>query len=78
MDRIRPTIRADPDWPGEEMPRTTLPIVIGRFGRPDGRRIVLVGHTDVVPAGDRATLDASTRGRARSATASCTVAAPAT
>ena len=26
------TIRADPDWPGEEMPRTALPVVIGRAG----------------------------------------------
>ena len=29
-------IRADPDWPGEEMPRTSLPVVIGRAGRPAG------------------------------------------
>ena len=55
MNEDPATIRADPDWPGEEMPRSALPIVIGRFGRPHGRRIVLVGHTDVVPAGDRAT-----------------------
>lgn len=48
-------IRADPDWPGEEMPRATLPVVVGRFGRPGGRRILLVGHTDVVPPGDPAT-----------------------
>ena len=27
------TIRADPDWPGEELPRTSLPVVIGRVGR---------------------------------------------
>src|SRR4029079_6802104 len=38
-------------WTGEEMPRTTLPIVIGRAGRPGGRRIVLSGHLDVVPPG---------------------------
>ncbi len=31
------------------MPRTTLPIVVGRLGRPGGRRLVLVGHVDVVP-----------------------------
>ena len=37
------------------MPRSTLPIVIARLGRPGGRRIVLVGHTDVVPPGDPAT-----------------------
>jgi acetylornithine deacetylase len=45
-------IRADPDWPGEEMPRASLPVVIGRAGRPGGRRLVLSGHVDVVPAGD--------------------------
>jgi len=44
---------ADPDFPGSEMPRTTLPVVIGSLGgtRP-GPRIVLVGHIDVVPPGD--------------------------
>ena len=47
--------RTDPDWPGEEMPRTELPIVVGRYGRPGGRRVLLVGHTDVVPIGDPAT-----------------------
>ncbi|MEK6719992.1 MAG: ArgE/DapE family deacylase [Chloroflexota bacterium] len=46
---------ADPDWPGSEVPRTNLPVVIGRLGRPGGRRIVLVGHVDVVPPGDPAT-----------------------
>lgn len=49
------TIAADPDWPGEEMPRTTLPVVVGRIGRPGGRRLLLVGHVDVVPPGDPAT-----------------------
>jgi acetylornithine deacetylase len=48
-------IRADPAWPGEEMPRATLPVVIGRVGRVGGRQIVLSGHLDVVPPGDRAT-----------------------
>ena len=52
-------LRADPDWPGEEVPRSSLPIVIGRFGRPGGRRIVLVGHTDVVPIGDEAAWSAN-------------------
>jgi len=47
--------RRDPDWPGEEMPRDRLPIVFGRLGKPGGRRIVLVGHVDVVPEGDLAT-----------------------
>jgi acetylornithine deacetylase len=44
--------RTDPDWPGQEMERTELPVVVGRLGRPGGRRILLVGHTDVVPVGD--------------------------
>ena len=47
--------RTDPDWPGEEMPRTDLPVVFGRLGRPGGRRLLLVGHTDVVPIGEPAT-----------------------
>ncbi|HET7169829.1 MAG TPA: ArgE/DapE family deacylase [Candidatus Limnocylindrales bacterium] len=49
------TIRADPAWPGQEMDRTSLPVVIGRIGRPGGRRIILSGHLDVVPPGDLAT-----------------------
>jgi acetylornithine deacetylase len=48
-------IRADPDWPGEEMPRTSLPVVTGRGGTPGGRRIILSGHLDVVPPGDPGT-----------------------
>ncbi|HEV2006669.1 MAG TPA: ArgE/DapE family deacylase [Candidatus Limnocylindrales bacterium] len=47
--------RDDPDWPGAEMPRDDLPIVIGRLGRAGGRRILLVGHVDVVPPGDPGT-----------------------
>jgi acetylornithine deacetylase len=47
--------RADRDWPGAEMPRDRLPIVLGRLGRKGARRIVLVGHVDVVPEGDPAT-----------------------
>jgi acetylornithine deacetylase len=46
---------ADADWPGAEMPRTSLPIVVGRLGRPGGRRVLLVGHVDVVPPGDPST-----------------------
>ena len=58
VERVEPdpgTVRGDPDWPGEEMPRERLPVVLGRFGRPGGRRIVLVGHVDVVPVGDLST-----------------------
>ncbi len=47
-------IRDDPAWPGQEMRRDTLPVVLGRAGRPGGRRLVLSGHTDVVPVGDPA------------------------
>jgi len=45
-------VRRDPAWPGEEMPRSSLPVVIGRTGDAGGRRIVLSGHLDVVPPGD--------------------------
>jgi acetylornithine deacetylase len=50
-----PGIHADPAWPGEEMPRTSLPVVVGRAGRAEGRRVILSGHLDVVPPGDPAT-----------------------
>jgi acetylornithine deacetylase len=46
---------SDPDFPGAEMPRTSLPVVTGRLGRTGGRRLLLVGHVDVVPPGDPAT-----------------------
>jgi acetylornithine deacetylase len=48
-------VRADPDWPGEETNRPSLPIVMGRLGPSGGRRIVLSGHVDVVPPGDPGT-----------------------
>ncbi len=48
-------IAADPDFPGAEMPRTSLPVVTGRIGKAGGRRLLLVGHVDVVPPGDPAT-----------------------
>jgi len=58
VERLEPNAaaaREDPDWPGEEMPRERLPIVFGRIGRSGGRRVLLVGHVDVVPVGDPAT-----------------------
>jgi len=58
VEVLRPdpaAVRADPDWPGEEMARTSLPVVIGRAGRAGGRRVILSGHLDVVPPGDPAT-----------------------
>jgi acetylornithine deacetylase len=45
---------ADPDFPGSEMPRASLPVVTGRLGTAGGRRVLLVGHVDVVPPGDPA------------------------
>ena len=51
-------IRADPAWPGEEMARTSLPVVIGRAGSGGGRRVILSGHFDVVPPGDPGTWSA--------------------
>ncbi|MEX2183865.1 MAG: ArgE/DapE family deacylase [Chloroflexota bacterium] len=65
VEVVRPDLdahRADPAWPGEEMPRESLPVVIGRAGggvvdggRGGARRLILSGHLDVVPPGDSAT-----------------------
>jgi acetylornithine deacetylase len=58
VEVVRPDLRglrADPAWPGEEMERSTLPIVVGRAGKAGGRRLILSGHLDVVPPGDPAT-----------------------
>jgi acetylornithine deacetylase len=58
VEVVRPdlaTIQADEAWPGEEMGRTTLPVIVGRGGRGGGRRLILSGHLDVVPPGDLAT-----------------------
>ena len=55
MDQADPdplTLARDPDWPGSEVDRTHLPVVIGRTGRPGGRRAIVLGHVDVVPVGD--------------------------
>jgi acetylornithine deacetylase len=53
VDTDPEVLARDPAWPGAEMPRDNLPIVAGtlRGSRP-GPRILLVGHIDVVPAGD--------------------------
>jgi acetylornithine deacetylase len=48
-------IAADPDFPGSERPRATLPLAAGHLrGDRPGPRLLLVGHTDVVPPGDPA------------------------
>ena len=78
VERLEPpldAVRADPDWPGDEMPRDRLPIVLGRLGRPKGRRIVLVGHVDVVPVGT-SPRGRTTRGRASATAIAYTAAAP--
>lgn len=46
-------ITADPDFPGMEAPRTEAWGVVGRWGGGDGPTLVLNGHIDVVPVGDR-------------------------
>jgi acetylornithine deacetylase len=49
-------LRDDPDWPGEEAERLSLPVVVGRAGLSDsGPRLILSGHLDVVPPGDPTT-----------------------
>ena len=48
-------LRRDPEWPGEEMARASLPVVLGRAGTPGGRRVILSGHLDVVPPGEPTT-----------------------
>ncbi len=49
-------LASDPDFPGIEVPRTDLPVVVGRHssGRPGPTRMLL-GHVDVVPTGDLTT-----------------------
>jgi acetylornithine deacetylase len=44
VETVRPdvaAVRADRDWPGEEMRRSSLPVVIGRAGRAGGRRLIV-------------------------------------
>jgi acetylornithine deacetylase len=49
-------LAGDADFPGSEMPRSTLPLVTGTLrGDQPGPRLILAAHTDVVPPGDRAT-----------------------
>ena len=42
----------DPDHPGAEVPRSSLPLAAGTLrGATPGSRVLLAGHTDVVPPG---------------------------
>jgi acetylornithine deacetylase len=53
IDADPAALAADPAWPGAEMPRNHLPLVAGTWrGNRPGPRLLLVGHLDVVPAGD--------------------------
>ena len=55
LTRLEPdpaAVARDPDFPGSEVERSRLPIVFGRVGPTGGRRVLLVGHVDVVPVGD--------------------------
>jgi acetylornithine deacetylase len=53
LDADPHVLALDPAWPGAEIPRQSLPLVAGTWrGMRPGPRILLVGHVDVVPAGD--------------------------
>ena len=46
-------IREDPALPGQEVPRTALPVVLARAGQGEAAaRLILSGHVDVVPPGE--------------------------
>jgi len=46
-------LEVDPAYPGREMERDTVPVVVGRIaGNRPGPTLVLTGHVDVVPIGD--------------------------
>jgi acetylornithine deacetylase len=47
----------DPDYPGMEVARERMLGVVGTWGGTGSRGLVLCGHTDVVPPGDRARWD---------------------
>jgi acetylornithine deacetylase len=54
VDADPQALRADPDFPGMEAPRTTLPVVAGTAGLSGSpRRIILCGHVDTVGPGPR-------------------------
>jgi acetylornithine deacetylase len=53
IDHPAADLAADPDFPGIEVARRTLPVVAGSLrGDGPGRRVLISGHVDVVPAGD--------------------------
>ena len=47
-------LAGDPDFPGMEAPRTTLPVVAGAIGLVGApRRVIIAGHIDTVSPGQR-------------------------
>jgi acetylornithine deacetylase len=46
-------VRCHPDFPGDEVERAEAWGLVGTWGGEDGPTLVLNGHVDVVPAGDR-------------------------
>ncbi len=70
-------LEADPAYPGREVERDDVPVVAARVaGARPGPVVVLTGHADVVPVGDRSKW---TRTPPASSTATCcTGAAPPT
>lgn len=46
------SLRAMPDYPGEEVARNRAVCTMATFGSDDGPHILLLGHTDVVPIGE--------------------------
>ncbi|MCU1691224.1 MAG: putative amidohydrolase/peptidase/deacetylase, partial [Frankiales bacterium] len=60
-----PTTLAHPDFPGLEAPRTEAWGLVGAWGGDDGPTVVLNGHIDVVPPGDRGWTTAPWSGEVR-------------
>ena len=59
-------LEGDPAYPGREVERDEVPVVAARIaGTRPGPIVVLTGHVDVVPVGDRDQVDARPRRRAR-------------
>lgn len=46
-------LKAHPRFPGMEVDRTEAPLVAGTLGQKGDRSLILNGHVDVVPVGDR-------------------------
>ena len=69
-------LAGDPDFPGMEAPRTTLPVVAGAVGLASApRRVIIAGHIDTVVAGPARGLEHRPVRRRSCATAACTDAA---